>query len=270
MKEGVTALGAMAHAEVRRVLAAQAHPSLVKVFKEALGDATFKTLTADLGAKEESPVARLKRLADKLPGGKTRIYALRRRRDDDEEQAKGEVETGLSQTGGAPPPLSDARWPMFKKEKMEFLLALELDQLPELRQGRPEAAAVALYLSSIDENAAYTPYNKESAVVWLTREEAEAWAPLRAADPGAGILVEALDVPSAALYASEDDGALHELHRLIYALPGRALGAPIWLQGDEDSGGEFLFQFDEALAYTNLGDSGVMYVFDDTAFWQCH
>ena len=53
-------------------------------------------------------------------------------------------------------------------------------------------------------------------------------------------------------------------------MPGRALGFPIWLQGDEDSGGEFLFQFDEALAYTNLGDSGVMYVFDDTAFWQCH
>jgi antitoxin component YwqK of YwqJK toxin-antitoxin module len=270
VKEGVTALGATAHAEIRRVLGVQPHPSLVKVFKDALGDVTFKSLTADLGAKEETPVARLKRLANKLPGGKTRIYALRRRRDDDEEQAEGEVETGLSQTGGAPPPLSDARWPTFKKEKMEFLLALDLDQLPELRQGRPEAAAVALYLSSIDENAAYTPYNKESAVVWLTREEAEAWAPLRAADSGAGILVEALDVPSAALYASEDDGALHELHRLIYALPGRALGAPIWLQGDEDSGGEFLFQFDEALAYTNLGDSGVMYVFDDTAFWQCH
>jgi hypothetical protein len=271
VKEGVTALGATAHAEVRRVLAAQPHPSLVKVFKEALGDATFKSLTADLDAKEERPVERLKRLASKIPGSKTRIYAMRRRRDDDDDEAEGdEVETGLSQTGGAPPPLSDARWPTFKKEKMEFLLSLDLEALPELRHGRPEAAAVALYLSSNEENAAYTPYNKESAVIWLTRDEVEAWAPQRAADPGEAIVIEAVEVPSAALSSSEDDSALYELHRLIYALPGRALGAPIWLQGDEDSGGEFLFQFDEALASTNLGDCGVMYVFDDTAFWQCH
>ncbi|MCK6523309.1 hypothetical protein L6R49_17990 [Myxococcota bacterium] len=268
VKEGVTALGSAAHAEVRRVLSAQAHPALVKVLKEALGDVTFKSLTADLDAKEESPVARIRRLADKLGGGRSRIYALRRLREGDEGAAG--AATGLSQTGGAPPPLSDARWPTFKKEKMEFLLSLDLALLPELGAGRPDAAAVALYLSSIDENAAYSPYNKESAVIWLTHDEVAAWAPIRAAEPGDGIVAEALDVPSAALYASDDGGAAYELHRLIYALPGRALGAPIWLQGDEESGGEFLFQFDEALASTNLGDCGVMYVFDDTAFWQCH
>lgn len=267
VKEGVTELGAAAHAEVRRLLVAEAHPALVKVFKDALGDATFKALTADLAAKEESAVARVRRLASKLPGATTRVYALRRLGEEEAEEAAA---TGLSQTGGAPPPLSDERWPTFKKEKMEFLLALDLQQLPELRQGRPDAAAVALYLSSIDDNAAYTPHNKESAVVWITHAEAEAWAPARAEEPGEGIVVEAIEVPSAALYASEEDADLHELHRLIYALPGRALGPPIWLQGDEDSGGEFLFQFDEALASTNLGDCGVMYVFDDTAFWQCH
>ena len=32
----------------------------------------------------------------------------------------------------------------------------------------------------------------------------------------------------------------------------------------------FLFQFDESLAYINLGDCGVMYVFDGDITWQCH
>lgn len=29
-------------------------------------------------------------------------------------------------------------------------------------------------------------------------------------------------------------------------------------------------QFDEGFVDVNLGDMGVMYVFEDSAFWQCH
>ena len=64
-------------------------------------------------------------------------------------------------------------------------------------------------------------------------------------------------------------GALKELRSAIYNLPGRVGGEPLWLQSEED-GGSFLFQFDEALVPMNLGDCGIMYVFDDTAYWQCH
>jgi hypothetical protein len=40
------------------------------------------------------------------------------------------------------------------------------------------------------------------------------------------------------------------------------------MQGDEYEG-PLLVQFDESLVPMNLGDAGVMYVFPDTAFWQC-
>lgn len=53
----------------------------------------------------------------------------------------------------------------------------------------------------------------------------------------------------------------------VRRLGARALGAPLWLQGDEYDG-EFVMQFDESFLDINLGDSGIMYVFADTAFWQ--
>lgn len=39
-----------------------------------------------------------------------------------------------------------------------------------------------------------------------------------------------------------------------------------------DEGGEagFLMQFDESFVPMNMGDSGVMYVYTDAAFWQCY
>lgn len=47
-------------------------------------------------------------------------------------------------------------------------------------------------------------------------------------------------------------------------------GQPLWLQSDEHHA-PFIGQFDEQLAPDlNLGDSGVMYLFEDTAFWQCY
>ncbi len=49
----------------------------------------------------------------------------------------------------------------------------------------------------------------------------------------------------------------------------RAGGEPLWLQGEE-YGGEFLLQFDEGFANVNLGDCGIMFVFSDEQFWQCH
>lgn len=46
-------------------------------------------------------------------------------------------------------------------------------------------------------------------------------------------------------------------------------GSAIWLQGNEYDG-EIIMQFDNCLVDMNLGDGGIMYVFKDTAFWQCH
>ena len=55
----------------------------------------------------------------------------------------------------------------------------------------------------------------------------------------------------------------------IFNLPAYVGGAPIWLQSEEHSG-FFIMQFSEAFVDINLGDAGEMYVFADTAFWQCY
>lgn len=39
---------------------------------------------------------------------------------------------------------------------------------------------------------------------------------------------------------------------------------------EEQHGGALIAQFDRSFVDINLGDMGVMYVFEDTAFWQCH
>ena len=67
-----------------------------------------------------------------------------------------------------------------------------------------------------------------------------------------------------------ESGVLGELRGAIYQLGARALGEPLWLQGDEGGGAGFIMQFDESFVDINLGDMGIMYVFTDGGFWQCH
>lgn len=54
---------------------------------------------------------------------------------------------------------------------------------------------------------------------------------------------------------------------MLMDLPCFIGGTPIWLQYPEHDG-IFIMQFSEIFADIGLGDSGEMYVFTDTAFWQ--
>jgi hypothetical protein len=194
----------------------------------------------------------------------TRIYVL----DPHEDCEPGSP----NRTCSAPLGLSDARWPKFKKgkveQKMEHVLTLDLDLAPELRRRAPaleSARAMALFISSRNENEAYTPENDETEIVALSAEELAAGHD----EEGGSFAVYALDVPAAVFGDTEKGTPLGELRSALWKLHGRALGEPFWLQSDEWFG-DLLLQFDEGLAFINLGDSGVMYVFDDTAFWQCY
>ncbi|HIQ07090.1 MAG TPA: hypothetical protein EYH35_01380 [Thiotrichaceae bacterium] len=50
-----------------------------------------------------------------------------------------------------------------------------------------------------------------------------------------------------------------------------ASGSPIWMQGDEYGNDYFICQFDNSLEKEDELNIayGIMYVFEDTAFWQC-
>ena len=62
---------------------------------------------------------------------------------------------------------------------------------------------------------------------------------------------------------------LEALRSKLFELPAYVGGSPIWLQREEHWG-FFIMQFSEAFVNVNLGDLGEMYVFFDTAFWQCY
>lgn len=57
------------------------------------------------------------------------------------------------------------------------------------------------------------------------------------------------------------------INGLMLNLPAYIGGSPVWLQGD-DYLGFFIMQFYQAFVDISMGDSGIMYVFADTAFWQ--
>ncbi len=62
---------------------------------------------------------------------------------------------------------------------------------------------------------------------------------------------------------------IEKIRHKIFNLPAYIGGEPIWIQAPEYDG-FFIMQFSEQFIDMNLGDSGEMYVFTDTAFWQCY
>ncbi|HEY4059392.1 MAG TPA: hypothetical protein VGM39_22395 [Kofleriaceae bacterium] len=189
--------------------------------------------------------------------------------------------------GGVPPGFTAENWPTREDEPMQFVCMLDLDTLPAVRASSDygDTRAIALFMSNPDNNDAYEPGTDQVQVVELTA--AQLGTPGVAPDglderSRYGIQVASLEVPVITLSNfSADDEELDEeasqiyenlkaVRRKIYQLQARAGGEPIWLQSAEHYG-DFVMQIDETFTGSmNLGDSGVLYLFRDTAFWQCH
>lgn len=181
---------------------------------------------------------------------------------------------GVSRVGGPGPDLGDRQPRGEDGEAMTHIWTLATADVPALAAAYPDAAAVALYVLSPEENEAWEPDNGLTALVPLTAEDLRR-GDAAPTDQDLGprrVSVEQLEVASAAFEQDGDDdegSPRRQLRGAIYGASARAGGSPIWLQGDEH-GGEFLLQFDESFANLNLGDCGIMFVFTDTQFWQCH
>lgn len=252
------------------------HPRLRKSFSEGLGSERWAKVEEALGASEvdSSPGALLEAAAERWfaahPGAaREPIYLLQR---EDGPPERGAV----SRVGGLPFGVSDDTWPLRSdadgdpEARREHLFTLDLREMPELRAQLGGAAAYAFFINDAMDNEAYSPGNAEcvgllldEAALALGEYEGEAEVEGRAA----GVSLRRVEVPSAVWGAQE--GELRELRSMIYRAHARALGEPLWLQSEEHWG-QLVLQLDEAFASINLGDMGVMYVFDDTAFWQCH
>lgn len=183
----------------------------------------------------------------------------------------------VARIGGNPIGVTEERWPLFEGRPMEHLITIDLEAMPELRKdGLAEARAIALFISDPVENQAFEPGTQETAILVLSQEDIEG-GELSAAlcnnkIAAGGYQITPVKVPRGVFEELPEDQEHTDLEKLknaIYAASGYAGGEPLWLQYPEHKG-RFLLQFDESLVDVNLGDAGILYVFADTAFWQCH
>lgn len=196
------------------------------------------------------------------------IYALRR--------VDSTSSPTLNRIAGSPAGIGSDRWPTLDDEPMRHLLTLDLATVPEVAARLPGQRTLSLFCLDPEENEAFEPFNEEAAIVLSTEEQVARgvlYEPEGAewdTEPSAFEVVS-LSVPGSIFteFADEVPEEHRELRELVYRLHGRAGGEPIWLQSAEHEG-TFVLQFDEEFVPMNLGDGGIMYVFADAAFWQCH
>lgn len=224
----------------------------------------IRTELADEGVEppeELDRVGKLKFRVDEAGGSGETIYALRRLEEEPDQ-------TTLNLIGGVAPGFDGERWPTFDDEPMAHLFTLDLETMPPLQKRYPDARTISVFCHNPGYNEAWEAGNDQTAVLTSTPEQID---DIDASIPDAApdrcrLWFEPikLDVDPAVF-----DDRDSELRTKIYQAAARVLGEPIWLQFPEHHG-RLIMQFDESFVNINLGDMGVMYVFDDTAFWQCH
>lgn len=192
--------------------------------------------------------------------GAETIYALRRLATPPEDPT-------LNLIGAAAPGVGPERWPSREGEPMTHLFTLDLRTMPALKARHPATRTVSVFCLRPSYNEAWEAGTDHAAVVFSTQQHIDAAKPYMPEDIEVG--ERAWFEPVALQVHAEDFAPGNGLCEHIYQASARALGRPIWLQ-DEEHQGEFLMQFDDRFVDINVGDMGVMYVFADTAFWQCH
>lgn len=214
--------------------------------------------------------------------GTSRIYILEKLK------TRPTAET-VRRIGGKPIGISSEQYPMFNGKPMEHLVTLDLEVMPELKIGElADKSAVALFISNKQSNNAneVSRGNGEAKVFLLSSEDLQRGELLEVPNPqklpddfndgnpneldeteSYTYEVATVDVPEAVFDDWENNESLEELFEAVHN-SAYADGKPTWLQG-EGYEGHFIFQFDAKLIEVNLGDSGVMFVFTNTAFWQC-
>ncbi len=212
---------------------------------------TFSAFKDNLGKSEQKPLDKIEKLQLECGDLGETIYALRKL-----EEAKDK--THLNLIGGVAPGVDASRWPQEDDEWMEHKFTLDLDTMPDLKKRFPDFRTMSFFCDDesdnyIDGGGTQVLFSTDAQV-----QKNDAPEDLNSSRPR---YFEAVELKVDMSNESQRDK--------VYSLPARVLGDPIWLQGEE-GGANFIMQFDEFCCDINLGDMGLMYVFSDDAFWQCH
>lgn len=91
--------------------------------------------------------------------------------------------------------------------------------------------------------------------------------------PAAAISIREFELPSDVFQSDYSTAELTPgvqfIVDAIYSGSAFAGGDAIWMKSDEAPSPNFLMQFNETFANIKLGDNGIMYLYKETAFWQC-
>jgi hypothetical protein len=180
--------------------------------------------------------------------------------DDDGDAPAGGVairrgDKGMASTsyvGGLPPAIDMENWPRYEGELMTHVMTIDLSQVPDLADRG--AGAISVFVSTAMSHKAFGPDSEHSAVLALKPERLDGRE-----TPPDGEVVEVLDEHPLVL---EQQDTLES--PMVFAG-----GNPRWLQAPQYMS-LFVAQVDEDIVDINLGDCGTLYVFADTAFFQCH
>lgn len=232
----------------------------------------------------------------KVAGRRKTVYLLER-------QEQAPAATTINRIAGRPFGVPLEQWPRFEDRgqrlvasgtlerldafdgdtRMEHVMTLDLRGLSI--EGVPRgAAAMAVFVSHLRMNEAWTPDNDESAVLFLSEahlELGESPEGPAEGEPGATFVIEAVDVPLAVFDHSPSDReraeseaivaeplpppppgqkpkippsrmkaeqylALDDIYRELWKAPARVGGEPFWVQGDpDDDGGGYYDALDD-------------------------
>lgn len=195
--------------------------------------------------------------------------------------------TAINRIGGRA--IGVGEWPTHASAPMHHVLTLDLNDHPDFQP--PGVRALALFISSPSSHEAYQPHTPHTRVLLLSDADLA-----RGETPLPDDLDTSDTIRPATLTLTSGAGLTdRELYQHSFAG-----GSPQWLQGDESEGlfgdhgdddyadddnddndeeseprhrppRDFVLQFDGALiSDVNLGDLGIMYVFAETAWFQCH
>jgi hypothetical protein len=206
-----------------------------------------------------------------------------------------------NQIGGVPVGVVAERWPKMRDVKALHSLLEEAGESYEAEDARLEyvctwdlrplelsglaegVVAVAFFISCAEFHQAWQPGSEDVVLLFLTDEDMKKGPcskppPLRCQTQEtrwfSWVSIE-LPVSVLAVGEGDEDSAEKQLLSAIWRLPFKVLPSPLWLQDKEkdvtdEAVNGFLFQFTEEFVPINLGDMGEMYVYRDTAFFQCY
>lgn len=157
-----------------------------------------------------------------------------------------------SWAGGLPPDIGLDAWPRFEGELMTHVVTIAFADVPDLAGAK--SAGIAVFLSTSSHHQAFHPYGDHASVVLLTTDQLGR----RAATPEGEVLEVLDEIPLELVEHTGDNPP--------WSFAG---GTPRWIQAPQWAG-PFVGQLVEELIPINLGDSGALYIFGDTAYMQCY